>query len=149
MNLEISVASPHGVPNDIDIHLLYDQIQKEVDSLPTKTTKNETVAKDNQLGDLSLVTWVVQHFDQIVNTSAMAVKIVQTINILVQALLPKQGKIGDKPAPNIPRVAFSLKTEKGEVRIERNLPLSDEDMVTLRTEIAAALDKAGAANKRS
>ncbi len=148
MKLEISVATPHGVPKDVDIHLVYEQIQKELDSLPEKATKTETPAKDNELGDISLITWVIHHFDLIVNSAATAAKLLQTINILSQALLPKKKAADEKKSSNTPQIAFTVKTDKGEVRIERRLPLSDDEMAELRKEMDALLDQTSSAGKR-
>jgi hypothetical protein len=154
MKLEIFLDTPHGAPEGVDINALRDEIDQEIKALGKPTQKNIIPAKNEELGDFSQITWVVQHIDQIGDAARAVLALVQAVGIAAQLLLPKKNK---KPVPsknekpveqdNFPKVKFSLKSDKGEMRIEHKLPpLSDDEMKELEKQIVELLGKSGAAS---
>ena len=155
MKLEISLDTPHGAPEGVDINALRDEIDGEIKALGKPTQIDTVPPKKKELGDFSQVTWVVQHIDQIGDAARAILALVQAVAIASQLALSNKKK---KPAPakneksvakedRFPKVTFSLKTDKGEVRVERELPpLSDDEMKALEKQIGELLGKAGAAS---
>jgi hypothetical protein len=140
MDLKISLDRSRGVPAGIDISALEGQITEELKGINSEVKTDRTAAGPGTLGDISHLTWIVQHLHQMSPDINILINCIRAINVAAQALSfvkkdeSKKARTATR-IDNSPRLSFKFTSDNGNVIAEGEFPISEAQFKSLQTEL--------------